>query len=180
MKLGSLLSLATCVVASSLSLSAEDNPPAPAAAPAPTAAAPTAPAAPKLDFGDNNSATITGKAWAAHAAKNVAEVKGYVARVRELYEATAIQQQASLTEPVPTSDKEKVFSYWALNDVGTSLFILGQTLEQSGDKPGALAAYKILVDKLAFAQCWDAKGWFWRPAEAARARVKALEFDAAE
>lgn len=160
MKPGLLLSLATCFVASLLPLPAQD--------------------APKLDFGDNGSATLTTKAWAAHAAKNVAEVKGYVARVRELYEADAIKQQASLTAPVPTSDKEKVFSYWALNDVGTSLFILGQTLEQSGDKAGALAAYKTLVDKLSFAQCWDAKGWFWRPGEAARARVKALEFDAAE
>jgi hypothetical protein len=160
MKPGQLFPLAALLIAALLPLPAQD--------------------APKLDFGDNGSATITGKAWAAHAAKNVAEVKGYVARVRELYEATAIQQQASLTAPVPTDDKEKVHSYWALNDVGTSLFILGQTLEQSGDKAGALAAYKVLVDKLSFAQCWDEKGWFWRPAEAARGRIKALEFDAAE
>ena len=174
MKPGLLLSLAACFAASIAPLSAEDA--KPSAAPA----APAAPATPKLDFGDSGSATITTKAWAAHAAKNTAEVKGYVARVRELYEAEAIKQQASLTAPVPTDDKEKVFSYWALNDVGTSLFILGQTLEQSGDKAGALAAYKVLVDKLSYAQCWDAKGWFWRPAEAARGRVKALEFDAAD
>lgn len=161
MKPGLLLSFAACFVAAVLPASAQD-------------------AAPKLDFGDHGSATITGKAWAAHAAKNTAEVKGYVAKVRELYEAEAIKQQASLTAPAPTEDKEKVFSYWALNDVGTALFILGQSLEQSGDKAGALAAYKVLAEKLPFAQCWDAKGWFWRPAEAARGRIKALEFDAAE
>lgn len=161
MKPSKILALAACIAAAALPLSAQD-------------------AAPKLDFGDHGSATITGKAWASYAAKNVAEVKGYVAKIRELYEAEALKQQASLTAPVPTDDKDKVFSYWALNDVGTSLFILGQTLEQSGDKAGALEAYKFLVDKLAYAQCWDKKGWFWRPAEAARARVKALEFDMAE
>ena len=169
MKPGLPTLVAACLAVSLPSVFAQETP---AAAPA------AAPAAPKLDFGDHGSATITGKAWAAHAAKNVAEVKGYVAKIRELYEATAIEQQASLTAPAPTEDKDH--SYWALNDVGTCLFILGQSLEQSGDKAGALAAYKVLAEKLSFAQCWDAKGWFWRPAEAARGRIKALEFDAAE
>ena len=41
----------------------------------------------------------------------------------------------------------------------------------------ALAAYKQLVEKVSFAQCWDTKGWFWKPAEGAKARIKALEFD---
>ena len=171
MKPGLPTLVAACLAVSLPSVFAQETP---AAAPA------AAPAAPKLDFGDHGSATITGKAWAAHAAKNVAEVKGYVAKIRELYEATAIEQQASLTAPAPTQDQDKVHSYWALNDVGTCLFILGQSLEQSGDKAGALAAYKVLAEKLSFAQCWDAKGWFWRPAEAARGRIKALEFDAAE
>lgn len=162
MKPALLLSLAACFLAAVLPASAQDA------------------AVPKLDFGDHRSSTLTGKAWAAHAAKNPATVKAYVAKVRELYEAKALEQQASLTAPVPTDDKDKVFSYWALNDVGTALFVLGQSLEQSGDKAGALDAYKALVEKFSFAQCWDSKGWFWRPAEAARARVKALEFDAAD
>lgn len=131
----------------------------------------------KIDFGDHVSSTLTSKAWTAQGAKDVAAVKAYVNKCKELYQAEALKQQASLTEAVPTSDKDKVFAQWALNDVGTCYFILGQALEQAGDTKGALEAYKFLVEKLPFAQCWDTKGWFWKPAEAARTRIKALAFD---
>jgi hypothetical protein len=87
--------------------------------------------------------------------------------------------QAALTEPPPTTEKEKVFANWALNDVGTCYFILGSALEKSGDKKGAAEAYKYLTEKLPFAECWDTKGWFWKPADAAKGKLKALEFDAA-
>ncbi|MBE7159385.1 MAG: beta-glucanase precursor, partial [Rhodospirillales bacterium] len=67
---------------------------------------------------------------------------------------------------------------WALNDVGTCYFIKGQALESQGKKKDAVAAFKYLSDNLAFAQCWDPKGWFWKPADAARDKTKKLEFDA--
>jgi len=61
--------------------------------------------------------------------------------------------------------------------VGTCLFILGQTLEKQNKGTEALAAYKTLVEKVSYAQTWDTKGWFWKPADAAKERIKALEFD---
>ena len=138
-------------------------------------AAPATPAAP-LDFGDFTSATMTSKAWKANDAKDFASAAGYTAKCIEMHGGVAVQQQKALTAPL--TEKEEIFKQWALNDVGTCYFIQGQILEKQGKTKEAVASYKFLVDNLAFAQCWDPKGWFWKPADAAAGRIKALEFDA--
>ena len=129
----------------------------------------------KLDFGDFSSSAITGKAWKASEAKNFDEVLGYTGKCIEMFKAQAIEQQKALTTP-PT-EKEKVFAQWALNDVGTCYFLQGKALEEQGKKKEGVEAYKFLATNLPFAQCWDVKGWFWKPADAAKERIKALEFD---
>lgn len=126
------------------------------------------------DFGDFSSATLTGKAWEAYGAGKLAEALVYTAKCKEMYKAEALKQQASL-ETFPMG--ESTHQYWALNDVGTCLFIEGQILEKQGKKQEALALYAELVKELGFSQCWDTKGWFWKPAEAASGRIKLLEFD---
>jgi hypothetical protein len=128
------------------------------------------------DFGDHSSATLTKKAWEALAAGDADHVLAYTSKCRELYAAEAKKQQASLTEFAPA---EKAHDSWALNDVGTCMFIEGQLLEKQGKPAEAIVAYRELVDELKFCQCWDTKGWFWKPAEAAAGRIKELEFDAA-
>ncbi len=135
-----------------------------------------APAAPKLDLGDYSSSAITGKAWEASNAKNNDLAIAYADKCIEMFGSKAVEMQKALTAP-PT-EKEQVFAQWALNDVGTCYFIKGQALEAQGKKKEAAAAYKYLADTLAFAQCWDTKGWFWKPADAARDKAKKLEFDA--
>lgn len=142
-------------------------------------AAPAAPAASSYDFGDRTSATLVGKAWQALTAKNADAVLAYTGYCRELYQATALQQQAALTAPPPTNEPEKVHANWALNDVGTALFLQGQVFEEKGSTADAVAVYKLLVEKLSYAQCWDAKGWFWSPADAAKGRLRAIEFEQA-
>lgn len=72
---------------------------------------------------------------------------------------------------------DKASEYWALNDVGARYYIRAQSKEARGDKEGAIADYKTLVEKLAFAQCWDTNGWFWKPAGASKDKLKSLEFD---
>ncbi len=129
----------------------------------------------ELDFGDHSSSTITGKAWAAYGAKKYGEAKAYAQKCIDMYGTQAAEMQKGLKEPA--TDKEEVFKSWALNDVGTCYYILGQSLEGESKAKEAMAAYKTLVDSLSFAQCWDEKGWFWKPADAARERVKALEFE---
>lgn len=130
----------------------------------------------QLDFGDHASSTVTTKAWNALNSKNYDNAVGYAKKCIELYEKQAAEMQKGLKGPV-TGDKDAVAKMWALNDVGTCLFIMGQALEKQDKSKDALAAYKKLVDSLSFAQCWDTKGWFWKPADAAKGRIKALEFD---
>jgi hypothetical protein len=127
------------------------------------------------DFGDHSSATLTKKAWEALAAGNGDDVLAYTGKCRELYAAEAKKQQAGLTD---FAVADKAHDAWALNDVGTCLFIEGQLREKQGKPQEAIAAYRQLTDELKFCQCWDTKGWFWKPAEAAAGRIKELEFDA--
>jgi hypothetical protein len=127
------------------------------------------------DFGDFSSVTLTGRAWEAFGKGELDRALVFTGKCRELYQKQASEQQKGLSDFLP---KEKGHDAWALNDVGTCLFIEGQVHEKAGRKAEAVAAYKTLTGSLGFAQCWDPKGWFWRPAEAAAGRVKQLEFDA--
>jgi len=117
-----------------------------------------------LDFGDYSSSTLTAKAWGALSKNDLEAVKTYTDKVFELYTEQAVEMQNSLTE-YPWESKEKIFTYWALNDVGTSLFIKGEALKNAGQVNDAKEAYKELVDKFYYSQCWDPNGWFWKPAE---------------
>ena len=131
----------------------------------------------QVDFGDHASSTLTGKAWAALNAKRFDDAQTYAQKCVSLYEKQAADMQKSLAAPLPASDREAVFKLWALNEVGTCLFILGQALEKQDKPQEALAAYRRLTGSLPFAQAWDPQGWFWKPADAAKNRLKALEFD---
>jgi tetratricopeptide (TPR) repeat protein len=123
-----------------------------------------------VDFGDYTSSTLTSKAWTALSSEDLEAVKTYAGKTLELYSDKAQEMQNSLTE-YPWETKEKIFSYWALNDVGTSLFILGEANRKSGNIEEAKRYYKNLIDDYYYAQCWDPNGWFWKPAEAAQQKL---------
>ncbi|MCH2207804.1 MAG: hypothetical protein MK132_18270 [Lentisphaerales bacterium] len=126
------------------------------------------------DFGDNKSVTLTSKAWnALNTDAGLAIV--YADKCTELYMAKAKEMQKSLGE---FAGEDTASSYWALNDVGTCLFIKGQALIKQGRTNEALEAFKLLTSTLSYAQCWDSNGWFWRPADAAKEKIIEMEFDA--
>ncbi len=152
------------------------DPAPPATPPVAPVTPPAAPVAPALDFGNFSSEAITTKAWEALNAKNYTNAKAYAQKCIDMFKDKAVEMQKALTAPATV--KEEVFKSWALNDVGACYYILGQALEAEGKGKEAIVPFKFLVDNLSFAQCWDTKGWFWKPADAARERVKALEFDA--
>jgi tetratricopeptide (TPR) repeat protein len=127
-----------------------------------------------LDFGDYKSSTLSAKAWEALNNKDLAGVDAYVNKCLELYADQAKQMQSSLKE-YPWESKEKIFSYWALNDVGTCLFIRGEAYKNAGKSDEAKKAFKQLVDEYSYAQCWDPQGWFWKPAEAAQQKLDELK-----
>ncbi|HBG62100.1 MAG: hypothetical protein A2306_06105 [Omnitrophica WOR_2 bacterium RIFOXYB2_FULL_38_16] len=120
-----------------------------------------------IDFGDYSSAFITGQAWRALPDGDVATISLYTDKVVELYGEKARTMQDSLTE-YPWQSREQIFNYWALNDVGTSLFIKAEALKKAGKVDEAKKVYKELIDKYFYSQCWDPQGWFWKPAEAAQ------------
>ncbi|MBF0387920.1 MAG: tetratricopeptide repeat protein [Candidatus Omnitrophica bacterium] len=127
-----------------------------------------------LDFGDMSSSAISTKAWEALAKKDLDGVQAYVNKNIELYGARAREMQASLKE-FPWESQEKIYSFWALNDVGTSLFILGQAYRNAGKNVEALTIFKQLAKEYGYSQCWDTQGWFWKPAEAAEQQIIELE-----
>ena len=123
-----------------------------------------------LEFGDYTSSFLTQKAWEALEKQDMEGVKTYTNKCLELYSKKAQEMQESLNE-YPWESKEKIFSYWALNDVGTCLYIQGEALKNSGDNAEAKKAFKKLIDQYFYAQCWDPNGWFWKPAEAAQQKL---------
>ena len=126
------------------------------------------------DFGDYASSTLVQKAWAALAANDLKAVEAYANKTVELYAAKAKEMQGSLKE-YPWESKEKTFSYWALNDVGTALFILGEAYQNAGKKEEATKAYNRVINEFFYAQCWDTGGWFWKPSEAAQQKLGELD-----
>jgi hypothetical protein len=128
----------------------------------------------KIAPAPDSSQALTRAAWDCLGAGNFAAAESNVARCRELYETKAREMQSSLTELAPP---EKANDYWALNDVGTCVFIAGRAAEGQGKKKEAAAEYQAVIDLFPLAQCWDAQGWFWRPAVAAKERLTALSFD---
>ena len=127
-----------------------------------------------LDFGDYKSSTLATKAWEALNKQDLEGVDAYVNKCLELYSDKAKEMQQSLNE-YPWESKEKIFSYWALNDVGTCLFIKGEAYKNAGKAAEAKKAYKKLIDEFSFAQCWDPQGWFWKPKEAAEQKLDQLK-----
>ncbi len=127
-----------------------------------------------LDFGDYTSQQLVQKAWGSLAANDLNAVVAYANKAIELYAPKAKEMQTSLKE-YPWESKEKTLSFWALNDVGTALFVLGEAYRTSGKKSEAAQTYKKLIDEYFYAQCWDPAGWFWKPAEAAQQKLGELD-----
>lgn len=123
------------------------------------------------DFGDYTSQTLTTKAWQALGKNDHRGVELFTKKCIELYETEAKAQQAKLSDFAP---KEKAFDSWALNDVGTSFFILGESLMAQQRHTEARATYERVVNDFAFAQCWDPQGWFWKVAVAARGKINKI------
>ena len=125
------------------------------------------------EFGDFKSSTLVGKAWGALAQNDLNGVLAYTNKCIDMYAAEAVKMQASLKGYVSGSNDE-VFKLWALNDVATSYFIQGEAYLKAGKKEESKLAYTKVINDFKFGQCWDAQGWFWKPAEAAEKKLAGL------
>jgi tetratricopeptide (TPR) repeat protein len=127
-----------------------------------------------LDFGNMSSQAIVLKMWESLGKKELEYVIAYNTKLNDVYGDTAKKMQATMTEYAWESP-EKIHSFWALNDVGTGMFILGEAYRIAGKNTEAIAAFKKVVSDYLYAQCWDTNGWFWKPAEAAQQKIVELE-----
>lgn len=127
-----------------------------------------------LDFGNMTSNYFVLKMWSALADKNLAAVIGYSRKLEGIYRQQALDMQKTLSD-YPQMPAENINSYWALNDVGTGAFILGEAYRNAGKNEEAVAAYTKASTDYGFAQCWDPQGWFWKPAEAAQQKILEIQ-----
>jgi tetratricopeptide (TPR) repeat protein len=126
-------------------------------------------AAAKLDFGDFKSSTLTTKAWKALDDEDYVAAIAYTRVVIERYGEEGRRMNASLSGFASSSEAH---DYWALNDVGTSLFIAGRAYAELKMYEEAAQAFETLASEYRYCQCWDPKGWFWRPADNAAEEAK--------
>ena len=126
-----------------------------------------------LDYGDYTSQTLTTNAWDALAAKNYPAVFAYTQKCEELYGDEGKRMNEELEYFASPEDAAQL---WALNDVGTSLYIMATAYEELEMYPQAREAYKKLANDYAFAQTWDPKGWYWKPATGAASKVDQLKY----
>lgn len=137
----------------------------------------------KIDFGSyTDSASLMSKAWEYYNNKDYDNAAEFARELINRYENKAEEQQKSL-EAYAASGKES--DYWALNDVGTAYYVLGQIYKHQADKETDAGKKDGLIDKakenlnivintLGFAQCWDTKGWYWKVAEGASKLLNTL------
>lgn len=127
-----------------------------------------------LDFGNMSSQVIVSRMWESLGKKDLPAVVAYGKKLIDVYGDTAKKMQGTMTEYAWESP-EKIHSFWAVNDVGTGMFILGEAYRTAGKNAEAIAAFKTVVNDYLYAQCWDTNGWFWKPAEAAQQKIVELE-----
>ena len=118
----------------------------------------------ELDFGDYSSSTLTNKAWEALNDEDYPAVLAHTKETVSRYGEEGRRMNSEMTDFAPSGSE---YDPWALNDVGTSLFIMGKAYGALKMHGAAATAYEELIADYGYAQCWDPKGWFWRPAEAA-------------
>lgn len=114
------------------------------------------------DFGDYSSSTLVVKAWEALEHEDLNLVLGYADKCIKLYEGRAREMQAGLSD-YPQGSKEEIFKYWALNDVATAHFIKAKAFMIAGKNEDAVREFEIIRDEYSYGQCWDPRGWFWKP-----------------
>jgi len=125
------------------------------------------------NFGNHSSATLLSKAWQSLNEGDLEAVLAYTNKCIELYDQRARNIQGHLVDYVKGT-KDDISLYWELNDVATALFIQGEAYQKNNQIEKAKGAYKKLIKEYTFGQCWDSRGWFWKPAEAAKQKMSLL------
>ncbi len=126
---------------------------------------------------------LTKQAWDAFNEEDYERAITHADKCINEFRGAADREQKQLEEdhvPLPpkgkVSDQEKeiILARGLLNDVATCFWIKGRSAENLGRIEDARQAYRA-VSKYPYARCWDPKGWFWAPSEAASDRLSQLQ-----
>ncbi|MFA4991176.1 MAG: glycoside hydrolase family 2 TIM barrel-domain containing protein [Candidatus Omnitrophota bacterium] len=112
------------------------------------------------------------RAWESWGVKDFEKTFYWTGKCIELYGEEAKKEQASLSVFPDTAMMDQ---YEALNAVGTSFFIQGETYLSQGDIEKAKEAFGVSINEYGYAQNWDPRGWFWSVKEKSQASLAKLE-----
>ncbi|MDD5131373.1 MAG: hypothetical protein PHH44_01805 [bacterium] len=122
----------------------------------------------KYDYSDYTSETLTGKGWKSLKDKDFKGVELYAKKCIYLYEQKADEMQTNTKGFV--KDKKDAPYKWALNDVATCYFIMGEKYLLEGKDDLSKQMYKRAAE-LGFSLCWDPQGWYWKVGEVAQDKI---------
>ena len=121
-----------------------------------------------------SSAMLAQQAWKALEKEQYDQAIKLADQCEERF-GTQAQKQQGMLKALPSPDK--AFSYAALNDVATCLYIKGKALQGFRRYEEAKSVFQAVIREYRFAQCWDPKGWFWKVAGAAQDQIYCMQYD---
>ncbi len=111
-------------------------------------------------------------AWDALGGQRYDDVLSITEECTEQFGDIALETHSSMTDFAEAkNDLEYWTEYGVLTDVAACYFIRAEALMKLDRADEALVAYTVLVEELQYSQLWDPRGWFWKPAEAAAAKI---------
>ncbi|OQB12531.1 MAG: cryptic beta-D-galactosidase subunit alpha [Candidatus Omnitrophica bacterium ADurb.Bin205] len=120
-----------------------------------------------------SSGELINKCWQAHGKRDIEATFKYTQELIDLYKDKAQEEQSSLRE-MP-KNKNEILEVAALNDVATAYFIQAESYMRQEKVEDATKIFRLIIEKYAFAQAWDPRGWFWSLKLAAEQSLKKIE-----
>ena len=126
----------------------------------------------EYDFNDESPGALTARSWEALHKKDEQAMLAYTSRCIELYRESAKDQEAKLDDFAPSGSEA---DYKALNNVAASYFIRGEFYKHKKDWKESKKNYKKVINNFYFAQCWDPRGWWWKPSEISEGEIEKID-----
>jgi hypothetical protein len=120
---------------------------------------------------DLPSPLLTFLSWIELTNKNYDRALQLTQQCVEKYQDEALSQQKTLNA-FPHSAEARY--YWALNDVGTCLFIMGESYYQLKSYQESYNTYQKLACNFSFAQCYDPDKGYWKPSKVIESKITKL------
>jgi tetratricopeptide (TPR) repeat protein len=124
-----------------------------------------------VDWYNSSSENLTQNTWKYYGEDDYKKAEFFAKKCIDLYLESAKQQQKEITK-MPQANF--IPYYWAVNDVGTCCFILGEIYTKQNKISDAVKMFETVVNDIYYSQCWDPKGWYWQVAAVCRDRLNKI------